>query len=147
LSKLYFNPKSCLHHYLHMAEGTYKENLQKELVRAKKYFYALRPLLACDWIRTTNTMAPMEFHQLLESQVTDPTVKKEIERLLVRKMAAKERTEDPRIELLNDFIEQKIQFYSDYLQAIPRVEQPDTQLLNELFQHTIEEVWRTDPRS
>jgi hypothetical protein len=147
LSKLYFNPKSCLHHYLHMAEGTYKENLQKELVRAKKYFYALRPLLACDWIRTTNTMAPMEFHDLLESQVTDPTVKKEIERLLVRKMAAKERTEDPRIELLNDFIEQKIQFYSDYLQAIPRVEQPDTQLLNELFQHTIEEVWRTDPRS
>ena len=48
LTNIYFNPKSCLHHYLHMAEGNYKEYLQRDNVRVKKYFYVLRPILACD---------------------------------------------------------------------------------------------------
>ncbi len=54
-----------------MAEGNYREYLQKDSVRVKKYFYVLRPILACDWIKQTNTMAPIEFNILLNSQVTD----------------------------------------------------------------------------
>ena len=39
LTKEYFNPKSCLHHYLHMAEGNFKVYLEKDMVKVKKYFY------------------------------------------------------------------------------------------------------------
>src|ERR1043166_5445755 len=38
LTKEYFSPKSCLHHYLHMAEGNFRQYLQTEIVRLKKYF-------------------------------------------------------------------------------------------------------------
>jgi hypothetical protein len=34
------------------------------MVRAKKYFYVLRPLLACRWILRTNTPPPMLFSEL-----------------------------------------------------------------------------------
>lgn len=108
LTQQYFNPKSCLHHYLHMAEGNYRTYLQKDIVRVKKYFYVLRPILACDWIKKTNTMAPMEFNQLLDSQVTDQQVKSSIQDLLVRKTSGEELDEEPKIQILNDFLEQKL---------------------------------------
>jgi predicted nucleotidyltransferase len=52
LSARYFSPKSCLHHYLHMAEGNFRVYLHGERVRLKKYFYVLRPVLACQWVES-----------------------------------------------------------------------------------------------
>ncbi|WP_080055908.1 nucleotidyltransferase domain-containing protein [Spirosoma aerolatum] len=141
LTKQYFNPKSCLHHYLHMAEGNFREYLHRDKVRVKKYFYVLRPILACDWIKQTNTMAPMEFHKLLDSQVPDKELKNEIANLLVRKMSGEELKEEPKIKKLNDFLEEKIHYYTKYIDSIERPEQPNTQLLNELFKQTMDEVW------
>jgi uncharacterized protein len=141
LTQDFFNPKSCLHHYLHMAEGNYREYLQKDSVSVKKYFYILRPILACDWIMQTNTMAPMEFSKLLDSQVTDPNVTTEIQNLLKRKIAGEELNEEPRIQILNDFLEHKIQFYSDYVKSLGQITQPDTARLDELFKQTINEAW------
>jgi len=141
LTKEYFNPKSCLHHYLHMAEGNYREYLQKDIVRVKKYFYVLRPILACDWIMQTNTMAPMEFSKLLDSQVTDQNIKEEIQNLLKRKMSGEELKEEPKIHILNDFLEQKINYYNDYLKSLDQITQPDTTRLDELFKQTIYEAW------
>lgn len=141
LTQEVFNPKSCLHHYLHMAEGNFKQYLQKDNVRIKKYFYVLRPILACDWIKQTNTMAPMEFHKLLESQVTDPHVMSKIQNLLKRKMSGEELNEEPQIKILNDFLEQKIEFYSEYVKSLGQIEQPNTARLDELFKETIYEAW------
>ena len=143
LTKEYFNPKSCLHHYLHMAEGNFREYLQKDVVRVKKYFYVLRPILACDWIKQTDTMAPMEFQKLVESQVTDEFVKIEIQNLLARKITGEELNEEPKNQILNDFLEQKIEFYNNYVKTIQQPEQPDSEKLNELFRDTINEVWKT----
>ena len=144
LTKEYFNPKSCLHHYLHMAEGNFKEYLQKDIVRVKKYFYVLRPILACDWIKQTNTMAPMEFQRLVDSQIIDQFVKIEIQNLLTRKIAGEELNEEPKNQILNDFLEQKIEFFNDYIQNIEQPNQPDSARLNELFRQTINEVWKTN---
>jgi uncharacterized protein len=141
LIKEYFNPKSCLHHYLHMAEGNYREYLQRERVRVKKYFYVLRPILACDWIMKTNTMAPMEFHQLLDSQVTNQNLKTEILNLLNRKMAGEELNEEPKIQILNDFLEQKIEFYNDYVKSLGQIDQAITASLDELFKQSVYEAW------
>ena len=124
-----------------MAEGNYQAYLQKDYVRVKKYFYVLRPILACDWIVQTNTMAPMEFTKLLDSQVTDQNVKTEIQNLLIRKMAGEELNEEPKIQILNDFLEQKIKFYAEYVKSLGQVLQPETEKLNELFKQTIYEAW------
>ncbi len=141
MTSKYFNPKSCIYHYLHMADGNYRTYLQKDVVRVKKYFYVLRPILACDWILQTNTMAPMEFSKLLESQVTDSNLKNEIEKLLVRKISGEELNEEPKIQIINDFVEEKIQFYSKYVKSIDKIQPPETVLLDDLFRETIREVW------
>lgn len=141
LTKVFFNPKSCLHHYLHMAERNYQTYLLKDMVRTKKYFYVLRPILACDWIMETNTMAPMEFKILVDSQVTDQNVKTAIQELLIRKISGEELNEEPKIQLLNDFLEQKIDFYNKYIKSFEQNNQPNTALLDDLFKQTINEVW------
>ena len=93
----YFNPKSCLHHYLHMAEGNFREYLQGDLVRTKKYFYVLRPILACQWIERTDTMPPTEFQQLFDSQIEAGELRSEIDKLLARKRSGDELKEEPKI--------------------------------------------------
>lgn len=141
LMQQYFNPKSCLHHYLHMAERNYRAYLLKDLVKVKKYFYVLRPILACDWISETDTMAPTEFRTLLDSQVRDLALKSEIEKLLTRKMVGQELGEEPQIEIINQFLEEKIAYFNDYVQKLGRSPQPDTDLLNDLFKESLEEAW------
>jgi hypothetical protein len=86
-------------------------------------------------------MAPMEFHKLLDSQVTDQKVKTEIQNLLTRKMAGEELNEEPKIQILNDFLEQKIEYYNNYVKSLGQSEQPDTSRLDELFKQTIYEAW------
>jgi len=142
LSEKFFNPKSCIYHYLSMAKGNFKEFLQKDSVKAKKYFYVLRPVLACDWIKETNTMPPMEFQELVESQVKDERIKTEIAGLLERKIAGEELKEEPKIDVLNDFLERKIEFYNDYVGKIEQPEKPETSLLDDLFKETVYEVWK-----
>lgn len=46
----YFSVKHSLYHYISMAEENYKKYLRTEMVKAKKYFYILRSLLAGQWI-------------------------------------------------------------------------------------------------
>lgn len=129
----YFNPKSCLYHYLSMALGNFREYLKRDLVRTKKYFYVLRPVLACMWIERTNTMAPTEFQKLLDAEVKEEYLKLEIEKLLARKMSGEELSEEPKIEVLNAFLEEKIEYYTEYLKQFDVSKKPDTETLNQIF--------------
>ena len=142
MSENYFNAKSCMYHYLSMARNNFREFLQKDSVKSKKYFYVLRPVLACDWIKENNSFPPMEFQKLVDSQVKDEKVKFEIAELLKRKMAGEELKEEPKIEILNDFLESKIEFHKDYVEQIEPNDKPQTELLDELFKETIFEVWK-----
>lgn len=142
LSDHFFNPKSCMYHYLSMAKNNFREFLQKDLVKSKKYFYVLRPVLACDWIKEKETMPPMEFRALVDDQVNDQAIRNEIDQLLARKIAGEELSKEPRIAILNDFLNSKIHFYSDYVNKIEQPEKPDTALLDDLFKETMSEVWQ-----
>ena len=46
----YFSCKSALYHYYGTANKNYHEYLCDDMVNYKKYFYVLRPILACKWI-------------------------------------------------------------------------------------------------
>ena len=65
----YFSTKLSLYHYISMAEGNYRDYLKGELVRAKKYFYVLRPVLACRWILEKQTPPPMLFSELASAEL------------------------------------------------------------------------------
>lgn len=45
-----YQPVRSFHHYYAMGRGNYREYLQGDQVRAKKYLYVLRPLLAAMWV-------------------------------------------------------------------------------------------------
>lgn len=59
----FFQEKAGLYHYLSMAKKNYREYLKGDRVRVKKYFYVLRPVLACRWILDKQT-PPMLFSEL-----------------------------------------------------------------------------------
>ncbi|WP_353720719.1 nucleotidyltransferase domain-containing protein [Dyadobacter sp. 676] len=99
------------------------------------------PILACDWICTADTMAPTEFIKLLDSQVKDKAVRREIDNLLVRKSGGEELARGPRIPLLHDFLTEKLALYKEYAKQLPAMTMPDTDALNTLFRDTLAEVW------
>src|SRR5690606_28290592 len=41
-----FSARAAMHHYLSMARGVFEHELSGKMVKLKKYFYALRPVLA-----------------------------------------------------------------------------------------------------
>lgn len=142
LSDRFFNPRSCMYHYLSMAKGNFNEFLKdRELVKIKKYFYVLRPVLACDWIETKNTFPPMELENLVEAQVSNARVRDEINRLLARKIAGEELNEEPRIDILNELLADKIKYFSELVGEIETIDRPQTEILDGLFRSTLNEVW------
>lgn len=107
ISNQYFLEKSGLYHYLNMAEGNYRGYLKGETVKLKKYFYVLRPLLACRHILSKKTPPPMLFEELMHTEL-DSAVIPTVEQLIYDKMHTPEKGEGPRIKVLNDYIEQTI---------------------------------------
>jgi len=103
----YFVAKSGLYHYLSTAKTNYREYLKGDLVRYKKYFYVLRPLLACKWILAEGTPPPMEFHVLMEKYL-DADLKPDVEKLLDLKMNSPEISVGKRFDRVNDYLDRTI---------------------------------------
>lgn len=141
LSNKYFSPKSSIYHYLHMAEGNYREYLKKDHIKIKKYFYVLRPILGCMWIEQNNTQPPMEFEELMKSQKLDDGLHEDIMKLLARKKGGDELNIEPRIEAINRFLEDKIEYFNSYVISLDNKESNDTVELDQLFIESLEEVW------
>lgn len=142
LSERYFNPRSCMYHYLSMAKGNFNEFLKdRDLVKIKKYFYVLRPVLACEWIQNEKSFPPMEFDRLVDFQVKDSAVRDAIDRLLVRKIAGEELKEEPRVDVLNEMLAERVKYFSDLVGEVDTVDKPQTETLDELFRNTLKEVW------
>lgn len=136
-----FSPNSMLNHYLHMSKNNYREYLQGEQVRIKKYFYVLRPILACKWIEKYNEAPPISFHELLEDIVTEGDLKREVLNLLQRKLRGDELDLEPRIDVINTFVESEFERLEQYIQSLTVQQIDSTTLLDELFRSTLKEVW------
>jgi hypothetical protein len=141
LKKLYFDPKSCFHHYLNVAVHNFEGYLADERINLKKLFYVLRTILAADWIYEHRTTVPVEFPVLLESQITDALISNEIISLLKRKGAGTEQDIVPKNDLLQEFLEEKIACNKARLSSLTKRVTPETAPLNVLFKETLSEVW------
>lgn len=79
-------------HYRGMATGNFREYLQGDEVRYKKWCYVLRPLLAAQYIRERKTFPPVDFFELLAATegAHSEKFRDSVRTLMMYKMGAKE---------------------------------------------------------
>jgi len=132
----YYSPRSCFYHYEHMAKNNNRGYLQGEQVRIKKYFYALRPVLAMMWIEQGKGIIPMEFELLVKELIDDELLLKDIHQLLNDKRVGFEAEYMPRIESMSRFINEQLERLADIAKSIKKIEL-NYDSLNQLFLDTI----------
>lgn len=108
ISGHFFSPERARWHYRSMAHKNYRQYLQSDEVRLKKYFYVLRPLLAVRWIEAGKGAPPMRFEQLLRATVPEGPLLQDIAALLAAKQRTGEAQYGPRRPVLDAFIEQEL---------------------------------------
>lgn len=142
ISPFTFSPRSCMYHYLHMAKGNFREYLQGDRVRIKKYFYVLRPVLACQWIEKHNTMPPVEFDRLVEDLVPEGSgLRDAVGQLLARKRAGDEMDVEARITPIHDFLNTQITYYEKTAPGMKTADGRQDRQLDDLFRSALAEVW------
>jgi len=132
----YFSLRSAGNHYLSMAHNTLRDDLQGKEIKLKRYFYALRPALACRWIVEKQTVPPMEFDKL-RVLLTDNKIQDAINGLLAQKQMADEKAMIKPVDLLNEWLADTLNRCKEQLQQFTSEQQP-AQPLNELFRRHIQ---------
>lgn len=128
----YFAQKSGLYHYLSTAKSNYREYLHGQTVRLKKYFYVLRPLLACKWILSKGTPPPMLFSELADACL-EAELKPAVNALLKLKRETLELGEGARIDELNNYLDANIEEIGACIAELPTEPSGDWTQLNEIF--------------
>ncbi|MBO9597216.1 MAG: nucleotidyltransferase domain-containing protein [Cohnella sp.] len=142
ISPLTFNPKSCMFHYLSMARGNYRMYLQGEQVRIKKYFYVLRPVLACEWIETYSTMPPIEFDVLADRFIPkEGELRQVLEQLLARKKSGEELDYEPKLNPINAYLEERLQHFEQSAAQSKSDKNKLGDRLDTLFRAVLREAW------
>ena len=127
-----FSSKRCMHHYLSMAVNNHRGYLKGEQVNLKKYLYVLRPILACKWILAHRTPPPMLFSTLVE-ELLETELKPVVAALLEQKMHCPERELTPRIDVLNDYIEESLATLTEQVRGLEEPAQDMTGELDRVF--------------
>ena len=128
----YFQPKAILYHYLSIAKSNYKQYLTNEIVRLKKYFYALRPILACKWILEKKSAPPMSFLELAGAYL-DKKIATIVYDLLRLKKDTSELGESKRIDIINNYIESSIAEIEALVKDLPAKDPKKWDELNAVF--------------
>ncbi|KFM99405.1 nucleotidyltransferase domain-containing protein [Bacillus clarus] len=139
-----FDSKATIYHYLHMASKNYREFLQGESVKLKKYFYVLRPILGCKWLEEKGTLPPVEFERLITELSIERKLLDEIEMLLEKKKVGVELDAGPQIKVLNEFLEEQITYYQQYVKGIENGVGIEVEKLNTLFRDMLFEGYKKE---
>lgn len=132
----YFSTKNGLYHYLSMAKSNYREFLQGDIVKAKKYFYILRPILACRWILDKASPPPMRFKDLAATELP-AELQSEVDRLLDIKMNSPEIKMIPRVDIINRFLDNSIEEITSLIATLDDASDKSWEKLNRLFLSTV----------
>lgn len=104
LAVSFFSEDKVRWHYLAMAKKHFRDELQGDQVKLKKYLYALRSLLAVRWIDAGRGVPPMRFATMAEVLLSDHALRDELNRLLDTKMATGEAAQSMPWPLLQAFL-------------------------------------------
>lgn len=132
----FFSCKSGIYHYISTALSNSKY-LRDEYIKLKKYFYVIRPLLACRWIIENKTPPPVLFQELFES-VADDNIKPIISELVRIKTEVPETEKGKHIPELDYYIEKSITEIRKYADSMKDDKKRDWKQLDEIFLKCIE---------
>lgn len=136
VSRQYFSEKSAVYHYYGTANSTLQEYLLGDTVRYKKYFYALRPLLAARYIETYHEAPPVLFDELLKLELPSK-LRFAIAELLEIKKVTTEKEENPPIPVIQDFIKSETVRQKDIADQMADDHNKDWTALNQVFRSVI----------
>lgn len=131
-AKPYFSVKAALYHYYGTANSTFKQYLQEDEVKYKKYVYALRPLLACKYIEEGHEIPPVKFEDLLKQSLPEK-LREEIKEMLVIKAESDEKDLKPKMPVIQEYIEKEIDRYGQLSKAMADDRNPDWTALDQVF--------------
>ncbi len=136
VSKQYFSEKAAVYHYYGTANSTLQGYLLSDTVQYKKYFYALRPLLAAQYIEQHHIAPPVLFADLLKRNMPQE-LKTAIDKLLEFKKKTTEGEENPNMPVIRSFIETETAKQKEIANALPDDHNKDWTALNTVFRKMI----------
>ena len=135
-SHAYFSEKHAVGHYYGTAMSTWAKYLTEDTVRYKKYFYALRPLLAAIYIERNHQVPPVLFSELLKMEIP-LELRAAIDILLERKKTTTEGEQKPHIPEIHDFIRQELELQKSLCAKLPEDRNHDWEAMNQCFAEII----------
>jgi len=120
-----------LYHYLNTTRTQTNKHLSGDKVKPKKYFYALRPILACRWIEKYHSVPPILFDDLVK-ELLPSQMQEHVSRLLDIKINGSEGMEIEPIMPIQYYIIKNIKELDAYVQSV-REEKKDWKALNQFF--------------
>ncbi|MDO4325932.1 MAG: nucleotidyltransferase domain-containing protein [bacterium] len=132
-AKSYFSPKAAAYHYYGTAKSTFEKYLQEQQVKYKKYLYALRPLLACQYIEAHHCPPPVLFEELVKAAEIPKDLADGIEELLEKKKVSDEQDRNPQIPVIRRFIEEELQRQKECIASMPDEQREEWCALNQQF--------------
>ncbi len=107
-AKPYFSSKAALYHYYGTARKTIDQYLQQENIFYKKYFYALRPLLAARYIAEHQKPAPVDFSVLVKQGLPQELLTA-IDQILQIKRQSDEKELNPQNPVIQKFLKMELE--------------------------------------
>ena len=106
------------------------------MVKYKKYFYVLRPLLACKWIEQKATPPPVLFQTLMD-EVLEEEMKESVLHLLEVKKHMTETERGQRVDKLNYYIVKQLAYFKEIVAAMEDDRTNDWEALNCVFMEAV----------
>lgn len=132
LLEICLSEERMMYHYLSTAKKNFERHLTGKFVKPKKYFYVLRPILACEWVKNYHTAPPVLFDDLMKACLPSE-LKSSVEKLLTIKMESSEAAEIVRIDDIHAYLEKSIQEMDAYLKIQMLHHKVDWESLNDFF--------------
>lgn len=118
LCEHYFGQRANIHHYLGIAKGALDSLDAENMIKIKKLFYVLRPLLASKWCLERNSIAPMEIDPLMD--LMPEALRLELAELISLKATLDEGYRITVSKSMLDFIRSEYDRISDATSPLPR---------------------------
>jgi len=131
----YFSPIGCMYHYMSMADRNRRCYLDKEEIKLKRYFYMLRPVLACMWIDKGFGTPPIEFGKLMDRLLPDGELRTQIEQLKEQKKQGDELEMAPPIPVISEFITTQMEKFTEITKETQFTK--DWEPLDEMFRRIL----------
>lgn len=135
-----YSLKALAHHYLSIAREKERRTVaSKARVKAKKYVYVLRPLLALRWLDENASLPPMAMPEIMSGVTLPKDVRQAILDLVKHKATTPEGAFVDRIPRLDEWMEEAYEQGRIYADRAP-VRKTDRQELDEFFREIVAEA-------